>query len=211
MFLNIANRITNNIYAPIAVICDKLCDISYELKKKDYCIDLEAKQNKDVDIVRLFPKKSVIENYFNFVLDPTLVYTDKTTQINLYLGSAYNSACYYTLKKYNIKYIINVSIEISNYYPGEIVYYNIPIKDNNNESINEYLTESHIKIKEFIENKNGNILVHCYMGASRSATVVTNFIAKETNKDITRILEELIEKRSIINLTEKLVDDLINN
>lgn len=215
--LEIIKRSTNNIYAPIRVTIDKVYDVvandpdSHHDDKN--VINIEGIDIKDIPrkIVRMNPKKSLFEDYYHFLYDPTLVYTDEKTNTKIYLGSAYNSACFYTLAKYNIKYIINVSFEISNYYPDEMTYFRIPIRDDNYESIKNYFKESHIMIKKFMENNDGNILVHCYMGASRSASIIINFISTETQKDITEVLEELTKKRPIVNLTEKLTRDLIDD
>jgi protein-tyrosine phosphatase len=115
------------------------------------------------------------------------------------------------LKKNNIKYIINVSCEISNYYPNELQYYRISIRDNNSESIKTYFQNSRKIIDNFLKLNDGNILVHCYMGASRSATIVADFISYKTKKDITEVLKTMTEKRPIINLTEKFTRDLIDD
>ena len=40
-------------------------------------------------------------------------------------GSAYNAASYYDLKEKNIKMILNVTSEISEYYPDDFEYHNI--------------------------------------------------------------------------------------
>ena len=71
------------------------------------------------------------------------------------------------------------------------------------------MENSHEKIKKFIDIGNGNILIHCFMGASRSASIVANFLAREFDKDITDVITELTEKRPIINLTERLTRDLL--
>lgn len=112
------------------------------------------------------------------------------------------------MKEYNIKYILNVSVEIRNYYEDTLKYHKIPIRDDNCQSIQPYLKESYNVIKQFMEENNGNILVHCYMGASRSATIVANFISTETGEDITQVIDKLTNKRPIVNPTEKFVADL---
>jgi protein-tyrosine phosphatase len=112
------------------------------------------------------------------------------------------------LKDLNIKYIVNVSAEISNYYPDHFTYYQIPIRDNNAESIRPHFQESFEKIDSFLEKNDGNVFVHCFMGASRSATIVANYISRKTNDDITTILVNLKKQRPVVNLTNQFVSDL---
>ena len=111
--------------------------------------------------------------------------------------------------------IINVTQEISQYYPDYFTYYQYELYDNNHDNIKEYLGDAYKNIKNFQENKDGNILVHCFMGASRSASVVLYYLTKEkinkeTGKHFT-LQEALIflkNKRPIVNPTNKLLEDL---
>lgn len=231
---SLALRVTNNALAPLKVAFDKSYDVlTYsEITKTVSCDNTNASNdcnncdncnngnnnNKEtiinVDGVdnqttikkmeRLYPQTNFFTEYTHFFSGPTEVYT------GLYLGSAYNASCWYTLEKLNIKYIVNVTSEISNYYESAgIVYYRIPIRDDNNESIQSYLDESYNKINEFMSKNDGNILVHCYMGASRSATIVAKFISTKEEIDITEVIANLTEKRPIVNPTQQFIKDLI--
>lgn len=154
---------------------------------------------------RLNPQTDLITSYSYFFSLPTMVHE------KLYLGSAYNAACWYTLESLEIKYIINVTAEIDNFHETNgITYHKIPIKDDNNETIIPYLEEAFQKLEEFLLKKDGNVMVHCYMGASRSASVVAYYIAKKTNTDVADVITNLIEKRPVVNPTQKLVADLIS-
>lgn len=209
---SLAERLVNNMTAPLKVILDKSVDaITYQ---QDTNIEkLETINPDGIDkpefkkMERYHPPTNMFFSYVHFLSDPTKVH-DK-----IYLGSAYNASCWYTLKKYNIKYVVNVTVEISNYYESSgITYYRIPIRDDNNESIQNYFNESYGKIEEFLNNNDGidgNILVHCYMGASRSATIVAGYIAKKENKDVSEVIEYLTKIRPIVNPTQQFVKDLV--
>lgn len=184
-------KTTNNILAPLKVAKDKI----YDAVLGDY------NKNEFNAMERMYPK-STFEEYTVSLGDPHEVYP------RLYLGSAYNAASYETLKKYKIKYIINVTAEISNYYPSSFTYYNIKIRDNNTDSISNYLDDSYDVIANFLNMNDGNVLVHCYMGASRSATIVANYISRKTTTDIYIVLKNLKEVRSIINPTTKFASEL---
>jgi len=184
-------RTTNNVFAPMRVAKDKI----YDAVLGDY------NRNEFNTMERMYPKNTMEEYTVSFG-DPHEVYP------RLYLGSAYNAASYETLTKYNIKYIINVTTEISNYYPSLFTYYNIKIRDNNTDSISHHLSDSYDVIANYLSMNDGNVFVHCYMGASRSATIVANYISQKTQTDIHIVLKNLKEKRSIINPTTKFASEL---
>jgi len=110
----------------------------------------------------------------------------------------------------NIKYIINVSHELSNHFESycDFTYYNIRIKDNGLDSLLPFLDDSYDAIEKFLENNDGNILVHCYMGSSRSASVIANYIAKKEGKSIEDVINELKKIRTSINPSVNFVSEL---
>jgi hypothetical protein len=154
---------------------------------------------------RVFPKISSVEQMKWFYGEPTHVID------NIYIGSAYNAANKNILNKYNIKYIINVTDDIRNYFPDDIVYVNYKLKDNNKESIIKYFKHSYKKIKEFQKRNNGNILIHCFMGASRSATILAYYVMLKENKAPMEAYHSLRSKRHIVNPTKLLCNELKNS
>lgn len=160
---------------------------------------------------RIYPTISYYDAYKGFSSEPTLIID------NIYLGSAYNAASLSTLNKFDIKVIINATAEIRNYYPDNFTYYRYSLYDNNETSIDKYLDDSYEKIKHHQDNTPGNILIHCFMGASRSVSIVANYIMK-TKKNNTgeyytfdEALQFIKNKRPITNPTHKLADDIINH
>lgn len=127
----------------------------------------------------------------------------------LYLGSSYNAYDINDLKKNNISVIINVTDEISNFYENNILfdYYKFPIKDNNEDNIEEILEETYKIIDDNLDKRN-NILVHCYMGASRSATVVIHYLMKKLDYSYDDARKLVIKKRPLVNLSHKFHDTL---
>lgn len=209
---SLAKRATNNIIAPVRVAFDKSYDIfvvdepdkSSDKSEKIINVDGLDEVPRSKKVERMFTQTNIIIDYVHFFSNPTEIFP------GIYLGSANNAANWETLTEFNIKYIVNVSLEISNYHEGYgITYYRIPIRDNNMESIQGYFKESFEKIDEFKNAKNGNILIHCFMGASRSATIAANYIAKKTETDITDVIDNLKKRRPIVNPTQQFVRDLI--
>jgi len=195
LIVSFIERTINTTLAPVRVAKDKIYDaFTYENTKNK---DGESQK----EIQRMYPK-DVIAEYVSFFSSPQEVYP------RIFLGSANNADCYYTLKDLGIKYVINVSAEITSYYPDYFTYYQISIRDDNIESIRPYFTPSFEKIEEFLANNDGNVFIHCFMGASRSATIVANYIAKKTHDDITTVLVDLKKKRPVVNLTNQYVSDL---
>jgi protein-tyrosine phosphatase len=145
----------------------------------------------------------------NFIYDHTIAILPPTeVHPNLFLGSSYNAAMLHSLRARNIKYIINVTNEISNYYPSNMTYYNISISDNGKDSILQHLEESYDIIESFLNKNDGAVLVHCYMGASRSASIVTYYIAKKTGKSIEEVVNDLQTQRTNVNMSKSLYNEL---
>ena len=160
-------KITNTIMAPIKVVYDKSYEyvIKYIIKYFDY---------DQIEIERLYERHSTYQQVLSFFKQPTLIID------NIYLGNARNAASFYDLKEKNIKLIINVTTEISEYYPENFIYIKYNLYDNNKDSIKKYLKDSYSKIKDFQKkNNNRSILIHCFMGSSRSASILIYYIIKK--------------------------------
>lgn len=222
-------KLWNNVSAGSKVLYDKTSDyIGYyttwgeeetqpENKNENYQADriddynsiiTVDRYNKEESGVRLMPEVSYYEAYSYFLGNPTQVID------NIYLGSAYNAAYFDTLKEFNIKVIINVTKEITNYYPDDFIYIRYDLYDNNKHSIEKYLEQAYHDIKYHQENTEGNILIHCYMGASRSASVVIYYLMRTKKHDdgtpfsFDDALNFLKEKRPIVNPTFRFTKDL---
>lgn len=201
--MQIMFNITNNIIAPIKVVCDKSYEYIY------YYFYEYFKEEDKIEIDRIYKRISTYKQVISFFDQPTYIID------NIWLGNARNAASFYDLKEKNIKLIINVTNEISNYYPKEFEYINYEINDNNKDTILNYLQNSLKKIREFQKNNNQDqILIHCFMGASRSASILIYYIIKTLKNDdgseytLNQALNYLKEKRNIINPSEKFILDL---
>ncbi len=179
---------------------DNLADYPGIINPTDYA---NEKENK-----RILKKMGIWSECSTVLSPPTHVVG------NIYLGSAYNAASFYKLKEMDIKVIFNVTKEIRNYYPDDFTYINYTIYDNNQHSIYEFLEEAYQKIKHYEEHTNGSILIHCFMGASRSASVVIYYLMKTMKHpngkpfSFDDALQFLQKKRPIVNPTFRLTKDL---
>ena len=89
--------------------------------------------------------------------------------------------------------------------------------DNNKHSIKKYLEQSLNDIQHHQQNSQGNILIHCFMGASRSASIVTYYLMQTMKHDNGRpftfddAVLFLRNKRIIVNPTFRLTKDLASS
>ncbi len=129
---------------------------------------------------------------------------------NIYLGNAYNASNWINLDSNNIGLIINITKEIPNYYINDIEYYNICIKDTNDSDILSHLDDFIEKI-ELYNNSNSekqNILIHCYMGSSRSASLVVGYLCKFKKMKVDEAIYFIKNKRNLVNINTKFIEDL---
>ncbi len=150
---------------------------------------------------------SIIKAYFS---SPTHVID------NIFLGSTHNAANRDTLKKYNIKYIFNITKEFRNYYDdtNEFIYMKCCVCDDNNDNISRYFKDVYEKIIECKKNNDGNILVHCMFGRSRSASIILYYLIRNSYENgescnLNEALDYLLEKRPVINPTHRFIKDIV--
>lgn len=141
----------------------------------------------------------------NLYLEPTEILP------GIYLGNAYNASNFATLNMLNIKTIVNVSSEIPNFFENSssIRYFKIPIIDNADNHITEYIRSS----IDFIDlhgpyDENNCILIHCYMGSSRSASIVLLYLIYKYEYTYEAALRLLKAKRPIVNINTNFLKDI---
>jgi protein-tyrosine phosphatase len=165
--------------------------------------------------MEILPLKQRIWNHVhNLYIEPTEIVR------GLFLGNAFNASNYSTVNSLGIVRIINVSTDIPNYFDikhnkGAIEYLNIPIQDDNNHHISQWIST----IIEFIDKyygKNSNkspcelepLMVHCYMGSSRSASVVCIILMHIYGYTKDAAIALLKEKRPIVNMNINFLHDI---
>jgi hypothetical protein len=121
---------------------------------------------------------------------------------NLFLGSAFNAYNLYDLEEKKINVIINISNDINNYYTDKFIYHKFKIADNNSDDISEILEETY---KIIITNLalGNKVFIHCFMGASRSASVIIYYLMKKYNITYKKAKKYVMKIRPIINLSVK--------
>ncbi|XP_072325720.1 protein phosphatase Slingshot homolog 2-like isoform X2 [Scyliorhinus torazame] len=123
---------------------------------------------------------------------------DNPTEIfeHVYLGSEWNASNLEDLQCRGIQYILNITREIDNFFPGIFEYHNIRVYDEEATDLLAYWNDTYKFISK--AKKNGSkCLVHCKMGISRSASTVIAYAMKEYGWNLDKAYSYVKEKRTV--------------
>ena len=123
----------------------------------------------------------------------------------IFLGNKHASSKLELLKSLDIKFIVNVGGG-KNLYEGEFRYHKITLDDSCDVSILPYFEGANNFINESL--KDGNVLVHCRGGFSRSPTVVIAYLIKFHKKSYDDAFVMVKEKRGCIQPNKKFQEEL---
>jgi len=117
----------------------------------------------------------------------------------LYLGNYRNSKDINALKDLKINYILNCAIEcnLKEDLPSDIKYLHIKINDAPYIDITDYFEETNDFILK-AKLSGGKILVHCFLGSSRSSTFAIAYMIKYMGYTTMNALNYLKDKRPIV-------------
>ncbi|KAI6241610.1 Dual specificity phosphatase, catalytic domain protein [Aphelenchoides fujianensis] len=120
---------------------------------------------------------------------------EKPTKIfnYLYLGTEWNASNWDELEKNRVRYILNVSKEVDNFFPAHYEYLKI------------FRTYDFIKAAK---DSNQVVLVHCKKGISRSSSTVIAYIMKEYGWPLEKALQYVKAKRNCITPNSGFMDQL---
>ncbi|KAL4647567.1 hypothetical protein GN956_G8704 [Arapaima gigas] len=123
---------------------------------------------------------------------------DSPTEIfdHVYLGSEWNASNLEELQNSGVRYILNVTREIDNFFPGLFEYYNIRVYDEEATNLLEYWNDTYKFISK-AKKAGAKCLVHCKMGVSRSASTVIAYAMKEYGWDLERAFDHVKERRAV--------------
>uniref|UniRef100_A0A8B9HAQ9 Protein phosphatase Slingshot homolog 1 n=1 Tax=Astyanax mexicanus TaxID=7994 RepID=A0A8B9HAQ9_ASTMX len=123
---------------------------------------------------------------------------DKATLIfdHLYLGSEWNASNLEELQESGVGYILNVTREIDNFFPGTFCYHNVRVYDDETTDLLAHWNETYNFIVKAKKNQS-KCLVHCKMGVSRSASTVIAYAMKEYGWSLEKAYTFVKQKRSI--------------
>jgi protein-tyrosine phosphatase len=175
---------------------------------KNYFND-NTNDDNDVDDDKIIIKKRIFTPISKFIQFQTFISPPTYIIDNIYLGSAFNASHYNTLNERNVGLIINMTNEISNYFDDEIIYKKYGLYDNNSQPIKDYFEKTYNDIINFKnENPIKSIFIHCFMGASRSASIVAYYLIKKHNYTVDDAIVFLKNKRNVVNPTVLFYNEL---
>ncbi|KAJ0057137.1 hypothetical protein NL108_002065 [Boleophthalmus pectinirostris] len=123
---------------------------------------------------------------------------DKATLIfdHVYLGSEWNASNLEELRDCGVGYILNVTREIDNFFPGLFSYHNVRVYDEEATDLLAHWNDTYNFIVKAKKNSS-KCLVHCKMGVSRSASTVIAYAMKEYGWSLEKAHNYVKQKRSI--------------
>jgi atypical dual specificity phosphatase len=175
------------------------------LKDKTYQSIINWYYGDMKNVERIYKENETIYNHISKLCTKMTPIID-----NIILGNACDASFYYHMKDADIGTIINVTKEIPNYFQKDFRYFKISLNDQNHESFTNELFE---RVNSFIslytnDKKGKNTLIHCYMGSSRSATIVSAYMIKKYGYTVDECVTILRSKREIVNINTKFAKNL---
>lgn len=139
--------------------------------------------------------------------EPTLVCP------GLYLGNAMQAADWPLLESLRVRCIVNVTQEIGDYFKDNstIQYIRIPLLDDDKAELKTHLEPAFQTLTEQLAKarvEGTSVLVHCYLGSSRSASIVAYYLMRTNGLSAVEATEHLRALRPIVNLNERFMKDL---
>jgi len=99
---------------------------------------------------------------------------------------------------FRITHILNVTLEVDNFFPDDFIYKNIRLYDIESSDLLPHWNNTWKFINE-ARKSSGKCLVHCKMGISRSGATVVAYLMKEMQWQKSESLEFVKECRSIVH------------
>ncbi|KAK3084357.1 hypothetical protein FSP39_012149 [Pinctada imbricata] len=157
--------------------------IRVELKNIMMRVDLDEASSKMLRTELEKELKLDLRDYRSFIDNEMLLILgqlDSPTLIKdyVYLGSEWNASNLEELVNNGVGYILNISKEIDNFFPGTFEYMNVREWDSEESDLLKYWEDTHKFICKARDMKS-KVLVHCKMGISRSASTVMAHLMKE--------------------------------
>ena len=90
-------------------------------------------------------------------------------------------------------------------FPSEVTYLKFDLEDDDDQHIPNCFEKAH----DFINNSQNNVLIHCYAGVSRSATIVLSYLIKYHNMTVQDAKAFVKKKRPCICPNHGFISQLI--
>ncbi|KAJ9154369.1 hypothetical protein P3X46_027713 [Hevea brasiliensis] len=112
----------------------------------------------------------------------------------LFLGSVGAANNKDILKSKNITHILTVANTLAPAYQNDFIYKVIGVADKEDSNLRQYFDECFNFIDE-AKRQGGGVLVHCFVGRSRSVTIVVAYLMKKHGMSVSQALEYVRNRR----------------
>ena len=90
----------------------------------------------------------------------------------------------------------------------KVQYVRVPVDDSCLEDIRAHFENAHVFINEALKDPNSRILVHCFAGVSRSATIIISFLMRFKSMSYHEALRFVKQRRDVVQPNEGFVEQL---
>ena len=139
--------------------------------------------SKPPKITRLDKCLQKVSHFFQYVYYPSFHTILKPTKEHgaLYLGDVASARNITKLKRKKINTVLTIGIEMNLKYKknDNIKHHFYPAYDSALFELNKYFGHTFVAIENGL--KNGNVLVHCVAGISRSSSIIIAYLMKKNN------------------------------
>ncbi|XP_071093909.1 uncharacterized protein [Haliotis cracherodii] len=180
----------------------------------------EVMMNVDLDVATSRSLRQAVEEaigakvtgfreYFDSEMMRILGQMDAPSQILdfLYLGTEWNASNIDELNENGVKYILNVTREIDNFFPGQLKYMNIRLYDVEESQLMPHWEKTYRFISK-AKKSGSKVLVHCKRGISRSASTVIAYLMKENKWSLDDTYEYVHERRNVVRPNDGFMEQL---
>lgn len=123
----------------------------------------------------------------------------------LWVGNALNAANLAFLEQHNIRYIVNVTQEVPNFYEDSRCYCRLSSRDVEGCTLPWHWTSRFIHQALISSEK---VLIHCFLGRSRSVAVACHYLMSHLGHSFESAYAHLSRQRPVASLNAKLAEEL---
>eukprot|EP01137_Pigoraptor_chileana_P014718 Opistho-2@69706 len=170
----------------------------------------EVMMHADLDDISCKDVRDALEAHFGIPLGYCKEFIDEQMMLivgqmdppskifdHLYLGSEWNASNKRELETNGVGYVLNMALEIDNFFPGNFEYHHCIIHDEPTEQILPLFDATYKFIKR-AKDSGSKLLVHCKMGVSRSATAVIAYAMKANNWTLQEAYQYVRSRRACV-------------
>ena len=152
---------------------------------------VESKMEKMVKFLRMIELSSTIKILKTDYIPEEII-------PHVYIGTVGSATNLKQLEKNKISHIVCCASVVKSFFPDKFKYLNLDILDSDKADIKQHFEKSNEFIDKAIKN-NGNVLVHCHAGMSRSSTILIAYLIKSQKMKYDEALKLLKSKREKVN------------